>query len=297
MYSIQNPFRRIKYKEVLHLKNTEEVAPIKKVDEDEEIKKVAEDEKIKNIIPEIICIGNSHIYIKLGQHVKNLQDPDNERLFINRLNPKIHMVYSGGSTAKGFRPDYISRKGAFDVSFNYIKSFENTTKLFFNFGQVDVEVLYLWKCIDEDRCINFSEFTNDVLSNYIIGLLEIKKYNSKICIIGINPPTSRTVRVILSQCGRCDLFNTYSEIKYNFLIEFRASLHLQFNQKLQTMCSENGFKYIDVWDRIFDNDKSVTNMVRFEYFHPLYDDNHIYIENDKEWDNYFHNKLLSVKFD
>ena len=144
MYSIQNPFRRIKYKEVLHLKNTEEVAPIKKVDEDEDekIKKVAEDEdeKIKNIIPEIICIGNSHIYIKLGQQVKNLQNPDNACLFINRLNPKIHMVYSGGSTAKGFRPDYISRKGAFDVSFNYIKSFENTTKLFFNFATVSALV-------------------------------------------------------------------------------------------------------------------------------------------------------------
>ena len=48
---------------------------------------------------------------------------------------------------------------------------------------------------------------------------------------------------------------------------------------------------MDFWDELIDNDNSI---LKIQYYHPLVDDHHIYVQNNKVWEEYFWNKLQNV---
>ena len=219
------------------------------------------------------------------------EDPVCGVLLNHKVYKNVKTLYFGGATAVGFRPNHQSKTQSFKKTYDKILSMPISTKLFFNFGQVDMDVVYPYKCISNNEWINIDTYIDSVLQKYFDGLLEIKKLNSNICIIGINPPSTRTVRILLSNTGQQRLFDRYKDLCYDFLLESRTAHFRRFNEKLKAIATQHGFMYIDFWDKLCDDDSSVTRILRFKYFRPDYDDNHIFIENDTDWNTYFWNRI------
>lgn len=246
---------------------------------------------------DIFFIGNSHIFFMTGNDVQNdviFEHASSGVILQHKVYTNVKTMYMGGATAVGFREDHISKTGSFTKAFDEVSKLPNHTKLFFNFGQVDMDVVYPYKCINSKEPVELNTYIDNVLSKYISGILRFKAINPHICVIGINPPSTRTVRVILSNIGQGDLFDSYKSLPYDFLLESRTAQFRIFNEKLKTISIENGLEYIDFWEKLCDDDSSVTKVLRFKYFRPDCDDHHIYIYKDTDWDMYFWNKIRSV---
>ena len=248
---------------------------------------------------DVLLVGDSHFYYMTGEAVCMLDKPDiidkskhnHGQVTQHTKYKNIYYFHVSGATASGFRPEHISKTGAFDICDYYIKKLKNTVKLVFNFGHVDMRVLHLSKCIRENKKIDLNTFIDDVITKYISGILKINEFNKNIYIFGINPPSTRTVRILLSNTSNQDKFNDYKSLPYDFLLESRTENFRLFNEKLKATCEKYNFTYLDCWDRLVDDHQSVTRVLKFNYFHPDFDDHHIYIKNDPSWYDYFWNKI------
>jgi hypothetical protein len=259
---------------------------------------------------EILLLGDSHFFIMTGETDFMIDKTDmidrnrypNQQIIQNSEYRYVYYFYSSGATASGFRPNHVSETGAFAMSYDYVKQLKNTVKLVFKFGQVDMDVVHPYKCIDTNQKIDLNSFIDDTIAKYISGILAFKEFNKNIYIFGINPPSTRTVRVILSNTGQHKRFHEYKTLPYDFLLENRTADFRLFNQKLKAACEQNGLIYLDCWDRLVDDHQSVTRVLKFPYYRPDSDDNHIYIKNDPSWYDYFwdkiHNTLncISIKY-
>ena len=180
----------------------------------------------------IFFMGDSHLFATLGDYGNGLDRNDivtNTNFTYHHLiqNIKYKYVYYlkfDGASAAGFRPEHNSCTNAFNVSYFYSKNLNLDTKLIFKFGQVDMDVIYPYKCIINNEKIEVDSFINNTLENYMKGILEIKKYNTNIYVIGINPPSTRTVRTILLNIGYGGNFDDYNSLPYDFLLENRTKV-------------------------------------------------------------------------
>jgi hypothetical protein len=248
---------------------------------------------------EILLLGDSHFFIMTGEKEFMIDKPDiidnnrypNQKIMQNSEYRYVYYFYLAGTAAAGFRPNHSSKTGAFTMAYEYIKPLKDTVKLVFKFGQVDMDRVYLYKCVDTNKKLDLDTFIDDTIAKYISGLLEFKKLNKNIYIFGINPPSTRTVRIMLSQIGQQDKFNEYKTLPYDFLLESRTDDFRLFNEKLKAQCEKYNFTYLDCWDRLVDDHQSVTRVLKFLYYRPDSDDNHIYIKNDPSWYDYFWGKI------
>lgn len=244
------------------------------------------------IIPEtekILLMGNSHVYIMLGEERDNTQISD--FIYQNKEYKNITMFRCEASTAMGFRPNHNSKTQAFSKFYEYIKTIDPTTKIVINMGQVDLDIIYLNRCIKQEKNIDIEEFIYLVLNNYLQGILEIRKIIPNICVFGINPPSMLTIRSILTIASQTEKIDDYKSLPYDFLIETRTENSRIFNMKLKEMALSNGFRYVDAWDRLYDGSGSNTKIIHRKYLHPECDDHHIYTQSDNEWMSYFIKKL------
>jgi len=238
----------------------------------------------------VLLVGNSHIYFMTGDQRDNIKI--GKDLYQNSVNKNYYIMFFGGSTASGFRPNHISQTNAFVNTYSYIKTLPLSTKIIFSFGQVDLDVLYTYKCIRDNKQIHIDTFIDTIIERYSEGLFEIQKIHPNIALFGINPPSMVTIRSILSITGQQDRIDEYKTLPYDFLLETRTEHSCLFNLKLRTFAEKNGIPYTDAWDRVYDNNHSVTKVLKCKYYNREHDDYHICVKNDSDWSSYFWNKVL-----
>ena len=249
----------------------------------------------------VFIMGDSHLCGTLSDYGNGIDRNDivinsgfnslSQSLNQSTKNKCVYYFMCSGASACGFIPEHNSVTNAFNLSCYYSKSLKPDTKLVFKFGQVDMDVIYPYKCINNNEKIELDTFVNNTIERYMKGINEIKNFNNNVYVIGINPPSTRTVKTILSNMGSGDKFDYYNILPYDFLLEKRTTDLRLFNTKLKLCCEQNNIVYMDFWDELIDNNNSI---LKIQYYHPLVDDHHIYVQNDKVWYEYFWNKLQNV---
>lgn len=217
-----------------------------------------------------------------------------DHVYQNNLHKSVYTMFFGGATASGFRPNHKSQTNAFEESYKYIQTIPPSVKLVFNFGQVDLDVVYTHKCIDENKRIDIEEFMDETIRRYSEGLIEIQKTHPNITLFGINPPSMITVRSILSITGQQGRIDEYKTLPYDFLLETRTEHSRLFNKKLRSHAEKHGYGYIDAWERLYDDDYSVTKVLRCKYYNREHDDYHISVKHDPDWSLYFWDKISKL---
>ena len=227
-------------------------------------------------IYELLFIGNSHL----------------SQFNLNRKN--IHELRETGASIKGLvNPD--SRLQLRHSINNFIDNNTSFSCVFF-LGQVDIEFGYYYKSIVDNIKYNINDYYNDLIKKYESYLKSLK---CNFYILSINPTTIIDVTHIFNVCFRCNNGNIgyYSEHNINIVLtdeiksilddsyEVRMLNNKLFNTKLEEMCLKNGFKYIDFWDFVTENNK-----VKGKYM-PSTNDHHLNIVDDTELLDYILEKI------
>jgi hypothetical protein len=214
---------------------------------------------LKHLFNKFCLIGNSH----------TSQFDESE---------KLDILYGYGASIGGLLNEnsYLRLK---DTILNYQK--ENPNKIFIFFlGQTDIEFIYYFKSVKQNKKLEKISYINDLIQNYIYF---IKNYITNDCVIlGINPHVIDDIKHIFNVNFRANCENDPNG-KNNLTINFEDYLHIYndsyeerfnfnkyFNDKLKVECKNNNIKYCDMNKYILDEN----NRVKTEYL-PKYTDHHI----------------------
>ena len=106
-----------------------------------------------------------------------------------------------------------------------------------SFGEIDcrIHIYYQYKKSNEIHSI--SELIERTISNYGEVMEQLKERRVNFCVYCVSPAT--------------DVGNEY---KYPFYgtAEVRSQINRMFNEKLRAFCQNNGYKFIDIYDRVAD---------------------------------------------
>jgi hypothetical protein len=147
------------------------------------------------------------------------------------------------------------------------KSFEDYTLVFF-LGQVDIEFGYYYKCCVDKIKYDFQEYCDNLISRYEYFFTS-NVLKLPFIILGINPTVIKNNEHIFNVCFRCDNGKSgfysgadnklkFNDVKNEYIYhdyDTRLKHNKIFNEKLEAMCNKNGFKYIDFWEYLFENNK------------------------------------------
>lgn len=184
---------------------------------------------------------------------------------------------------------------------NHIKEYcevnKDTTLVFF-LGQVDIEFGYYYKCVINNTKYDVNIYINELIENY-------KEYlnnniTNKFYILSINPTTIRNIEHNFWVSFRCPngrhgfysdpneaiKFEDYKDTIYNDDYGTRFNINKLFNERLETMCINNNFKYINFWNIIMDDEKTIKS----EYM-PEHNDHHLRKNNKTELLEYILNNM------
>jgi hypothetical protein len=142
--------------------------------------------------------------------------------------------------------------------------------LVFFLGQTDIEFIYYYKCVKQNKKIDINSYIDDLIQKYIYF---IQTYiTNKVIILGINPTVIKDNIHIFNVNFRADTNydpnGTYNEIYkyedyleiYNDSYETRFNYNIQFNNKLKIKCIENNINYCDINHHITDDNGNVRNL-------------------------------------
>lgn len=211
-------------------------------------------------LTDIVFIGNSHL--------------DQFNLCLKSIN----YIYALGASIKGLVNSNSKMKLKEKIS-AHIQNHSNTILVFF-LGQVDIEFGYYYKCVVDNIKYDINEYYDNLICIYESYL---KTLNNKIYILSINPTTIIDQVHTFNVCFRGSNGSNgyYSEVNHNYAYENDIFTMLNdsyqqrflntaiFNVKLNAMCIKNGYKFIDLWDQIVENDK-----IKPKYM-PTHNDHHL----------------------
>jgi len=210
--------------------------------------------------------------------MSNLVFIGNSHLDQFNLYPYIKIIYERGASIKGL-VNPKSRLLLKDTISKFIDTNPDHTLIYF-LGQVDIEFGYYYKCIVDDIKYNINEYYDDIIEKYEKYLQTL---TCNFYILSINPTTITNTNHIFNICFRCNNGKDgfYSEKNDNYTLTERVKDILNdsyekrflnnklFNDKLESMCFKNNYKYIDFWEVLVDNNK-----VNKQYM-PLDNDHHL----------------------
>lgn len=220
---------------------------------------------------------------------------------INQFNLKnfknIHILYEMGASIKGLTNPNSKLQMAEKIRL-FSENNPNTTLLFF-LGQVDVEFGYYYKCVVDNIKYNINDYIDDLIIRYEKYL---KTLTTNFYILSINPTVIKNIEIIyrVTFCEDNGKNGEYSSVIPNFTFEDmkkyvdesfdkRFEINKLFNTKLEEMCNRNNFKFINIWDVLFENGKLK------EKYLPINDDHHLRIPHDFDLLNYIYVKINNIE--
>ena len=195
------------------------------------------------------------------------------------LPPTIVEIYALGASIKGLVNPESQLK--FKESINIFITNNPLHSLVFFLGQVDIEFGYYYKCVKDNIKYNINDYCDDLIQRYESYL---KTLTCNFYVLSINPTVIiDNVSHVFKVCFREDYGKNgyYSEENYSYNLDDNVKkilndsyetrfLHNKlFNQKLEQMCLQNGFKYIDFWNIVTENNQVI------EKYRPLHNDHHL----------------------
>lgn len=107
------------------------------------------------------------------------------------------------------------------------------------FGEIDcrIHIYYQHKKSNEKHSIN--ELIDRTISNYGHVMAQLKECGTNFCVYCVSPATK-----------------VENEYKYPFYgtPEIRTQINRTFNARLRAFCETNGYKFIDIYDKVADKD-------------------------------------------
>jgi hypothetical protein len=153
--------------------------------------------------------------------------------------------------------------------------------LLFVLGQVDIEFGYYYKCVKDGVKYAVKEYCDDLTQGFEQYLCHNIK--NPFYVLSINPTVITDIIHNFNVSFRCinGIVGFYSELNesvqfedvsqfYNDSFEVRFENNRIMNDSLRAMCEKNGFKFIDFWDVLLDEE----NRVKQQYL-PYFLDHHL----------------------
>jgi hypothetical protein len=197
----------------------------------------------------VYFIGNSHL----------------DQFKLNTVNYVKPIAFLGASI-KGL----LNHSSKLQIN-SYIQTIiQKDIKLVFCLGQVDVEFGYYYKCVIDKKKYDIDEYIDNLIKMYELYL---KTLSCKIYICCINPTVISNVEHIYKVCftekngkegGYSDIISNlkFEDIKDSYLndsFETRWNMNLKFNQKLEIMCKQYNYIFINYWPLLLNNEGNLKN--------------------------------------
>jgi hypothetical protein len=114
---------------------------------------------------------------------------------------------------------------------------EDTAML--SFGEIDCRIHIYYQHKKSNGRYSISELIDRTISNYGEVMAQLKQSGVNFCVYCVSPAA-----------------NVDNEYKYPFYgtVEVRSQINRMFNEKLEAFCRSNGYKFIDIYDRVSDKD-------------------------------------------
>ncbi len=111
--------------------------------------------------------------------------------------------------------------------------------LMLSFGEIDCRIHIYYQYKKSNGKYSIDELIDRTISNYGEVMAQLRERGVNFCIYCVSPATS-----------------VGNEYKYPFYgtAEVRSQINRMFNEKLRAFCQSNGYKFIDIYDRVSDKD-------------------------------------------
>jgi lysophospholipase L1-like esterase len=111
--------------------------------------------------------------------------------------------------------------------------------LMLSFGEIDCRIHIYYQYKKSNGKYSIEELIDRTISNYGQVMAQLKEQGVNFCVYCISPAT---------QVG--------NEYKYPFYgtPQIRSQINRTFNERLRTFCEINGYKFIDIYDKVTDKD-------------------------------------------
>ena len=107
------------------------------------------------------------------------------------------------------------------------------------FGEIDCRIHIYYQHKKSDGKYSIADLIDRTVSNYGEVMVQLKERGVNFCIYCVSPAT---------EVG--------NEYKYPFYgtLGIRSQINRMFNEKLRAFCQKNGYTFIDIYDRVADED-------------------------------------------
>jgi hypothetical protein len=144
----------------------------------------------------------------------------------------------GAATAYNLNKKNSSTKSN-EKLFKVIDKLSRKDIVMLSFGEIDCRIHIYYQHKKNNERHSISELIDRTISNYGEVMAQLRERGVNFCVYCVSPAA-----------------NVGNEYKYPFYgtAEIRSQINRMFNEKLGAFCRSNGYKFIDIYDRVSDKD-------------------------------------------
>lgn len=123
------------------------------------------------------------------------------------------------------------------------------------FGEIDCRVHFYNQYMKHNGKISLDKLMDMTIANYGTVLCQLKERGINFLVYGVLPASKCIIRFppYATKKIREDLLNSFkNNYPYQASPELRSTINYQFNEKLKAYCEERGFKYLNIYSVVAD---------------------------------------------
>ena len=144
----------------------------------------------------------------------------------------------GAATAYNLNKKNSSTKSN-EKLFKVIEKLGKKDIVMLSFGEIDCRIHIYYQHKKSDERYSIRDLIDRTIANYGEVMAQLKERGVNFCIYCVSPATA-----------------VGNEYKYPFYgtPEVRSQINRMFNEKLKVLCQKNGYRFIDIYDKVADKD-------------------------------------------
>ncbi len=142
-----------------------------------------------------------------------------------------------GATTAYNLPKKNSSTRSNEQLFKVINKLGRTDMVMLSFGEIDCRVHIYYQHKKSNEKYSISDLIDRTIANYGEVMAQLKQLGVNFCVYCVSPATK-----------------VGNEYKYPFYgtPEVRSQINRMFNEKLKAFCQKNGYRFIDIYDKVTD---------------------------------------------